>query len=564
MSDADRVEDLLLHWEELREQGTRISPETLCRECPELLGEVSEKVGILEAMYRVPNGVGPEPRAPSGDRSDAALHRVDGYDLIEVIGRGGMGVVYQARQVNLDRLVALKMILSGTHASASELARFQAEAEAVARLEHPNIIQIYEVGNQADRPYLVLEWADGGNLAQHLEGNPLPGRTAAALLLPLAQATAYAHARGIVHRDLKPANILLRRPEGGSGADGPNPSPIPKIADFGLAKRLDVDQGNTRTGAVLGTPSYMAPEQASGRTQDIGPLTDVYALGAILYELLTGRPPFAGSTMMETLEQVRDHEPVPPSRLQPTVAHDLEVICLKCLQKAPGDRYSSAAALASDIQAYLADEPIQARSMTALEQLARVIRHHSLDERIGPVSTTMFTLSPVIFLAHLAIYGIFHASPRFPQIITLTTTLLIIFSPVGILAMHPAIFRLFSRQLRRRLWNVWGSNSLTSFLAMLLFWLTNPPHDPERLLLVYPVLLLLVAKAYFSGADELGFYYVVGCVCCVLAVVTAFVPFWSPLIVSLVASLNMLSQGLFFRAMGKVAARHGLQGANHG
>ena len=341
-------------------------------------------------------------RSRSADLSEIAQdlprHQVAGYDLLQELGRGGMGVVYKARQRNLDRLVALKMILSGTHASVSELDRFQTEAEAVARSSIPNIIQIYEVGSHAGRPYLVLEWADGGNLRNTSMAPRCPPRTAAGLLLPLAQATAYAHARGIVHRDLKPANILLRKPEGEKGVEDPKASLVPKIADFGLAKRLDVDEGNTRTGAVLGTPSYMAPEQAAGRSEEIGPLTDVHALGAILYELLTGRPPFAGSTMMETLEQVREHEPVSPSRLQPSMAHDLEVICLKCLQKSPLDRYASAAALAADLQSYLDDEPIQARGSTALEQLARVIRHHNLDERIGPVSTSLFVLAPVVLL----------------------------------------------------------------------------------------------------------------------------------------------------------------------
>jgi serine/threonine protein kinase len=559
MSAADRVEDLLLHWEESRERGEFLSPETLCRECPALLAEVRDKVRILEAMYEVPNGVGPDVRTSPAVRheivTDAAVHRVDGYDLLEVVGRGGMGVVYKARQVNLDRPVALKMILAGADAGASELARFQTEAEAVARLEHPNIIQIYEVGNHAGRPYLVLEWADGGNLAQLLDGTPLSGRDAAALLLPLARAAAYAHARGVVHRDLKPANILLRKPEGESRGDGPPPPLVPKIADFGLAKRLDLDEGNTQTGAVLGTPSYMAPEQAAGRAEAVGPATDVHALGTILYELLTGRRPFIGTTVMQTLDRVREQEPVPPRLLQPAVAHDLEVICLKCLQKAPADRYTGAAALAADLQAYLDDEPIRARPSTALEQLARAIRHHNLDERIGPASTSLFLMAPWCVLSHLAAYWFWHASPRFPQVITLTSTLAIIFLPVGFMAAQRPILRILTRQQRRRMWNVWGANAVTSFLAVVLFWLTTPAHDPERLLFVYPVLILLVAKAYFAVADDLGIYYVIGGVCCGLAVLTAFVPFWSALIVSFLAGGNMLAQALFFRAMGKAAGR---------
>ncbi len=274
---------------------------------------------------------------------------VPGYEVLGELGRGGMGVVYKARQVGLNRTVALKMILVAECAGGQDRARFKAEGEAVARLQHPNVVQIHEVGEHDDRPFFSMEFVDGGSLAHKARGGPLPPRAAAGLVETLARAMHAAHEYGVVHRDLKPANVLL-------SADG-----TPKIADFGLAKRLDVDAGQTRTGSVLGTPSYMAPEQADGRTKEVGPAADVYALGAILYELLTGRPPFKGETAMHTLFQVLSVEPVPPARLRTGVPADLNVICLKCLEKNPRDRYASAAALAEDLRRFLNGEVIAAR-----------------------------------------------------------------------------------------------------------------------------------------------------------------------------------------------------------
>jgi tRNA A-37 threonylcarbamoyl transferase component Bud32 len=278
--------------------------------------------------------------------------------ILGVLGRGGMGVVYKARQEKLKRTVALKMILGGTHAEAADLARFRAEAEAVARLQHSNIVQIYEVGEHQGRPYFSLEFVEGGSLAQQLAGTPLPAREAAQLTETLARAMQAAHERGIVHRDLKPANVLLT-------GDG-----TPKITDFGLAKQLDADSNQTRSGAIMGTPSYMAPEQAWGRSKvlPIGPAADIYALGAILYELLTGRPPFKGATAMDTVLQVAHEEPVPPGRLNPKVPRDLETVCLKCLHKEPRKRYGTAAELADDLQRFVKGEPVKARPVSVAER----------------------------------------------------------------------------------------------------------------------------------------------------------------------------------------------------
>jgi serine/threonine protein kinase/tetratricopeptide (TPR) repeat protein len=323
--------------------------------------------------------------------------RVAGYDVLEELGRGSMGIVYKARQRGLNRIVALKMILAGSYASARDLARFKIEAEAIAHLQHANIVQIHEVGEHDGMPFFSLEFVEGGSLARMINGTPQPVRQAAGWLLQLAGAMEAAHRAGVIHRDLKPGNILLSlsgdaesaersATKGGTEWQSVLPedsaSPlrlnelVPKITDFGLAKRLEEESGQTRSDTILGTPSYMAPEQAEGRVKDVGPRSDVYSLGAILYELLTGRPPFRGESIMETLSQVRTQEPVAPSQLQPKTPKDLETICLKCLAKEPGKRYPSAGELADDLRRYLAGEPIRARPISTAGRLVRWCRRN--------------------------------------------------------------------------------------------------------------------------------------------------------------------------------------------
>lgn len=262
---------------------------------------------------------------------------VDGYEIGEEIGRGGMAVVYRARQRSLDRSVALKVLLPSARTGPEEETRVRAEAEAVARLQHPNVVHVYEVGERDGCPYLLMEYVDGGTLADRLRGGPPPPAKAAEWAEAIARGIHAAHRRGIVHRDLKPANVLMT-------GDG-----VPKISDFGIARRLDGTGEATRTGVVMGTPAYMAPEQAEGRGKSAGPPADVWAVGAILYEMLTGRPPFTGESALDTLRKVTTDPPVPPSRLQPDVPPALEAVCLRCLHKRPGDRYPTAEALADDL-----------------------------------------------------------------------------------------------------------------------------------------------------------------------------------------------------------------------
>jgi WD40 repeat protein len=297
-----------------------------------------------------------QPRLQPGGREI-----IPGFEVLGELGRGGMGVVYKARQIKLRRLVALKMILAGAHAGTDDLARFRVEAEAVARLQHPNIIQIHEIGDHNGLPFFSLEFCAGGSLASRLHGTPLPAQEAAQLIETLARAMHAAHQQQIIHRDLKPANILLT-------ADG-----RPKITDFGLAKKLD-EGGHTPRGEVMGTPSYMAPEQARGWIDQLGPTTDVYALGAILYEIITGRAPFRAATPMETLQQVLADDPIAPSRLQPRVPRDLETICLKCLQKEPNKRYGGALELADDLLRFRSGETIRARPVSVMERSVKWAR----------------------------------------------------------------------------------------------------------------------------------------------------------------------------------------------
>jgi serine/threonine-protein kinase len=306
--------------------------------------------------------VAPERAGPAG------LPVVAGYEILGPLGRGGTGLVYRARQLKESRMVALKLIKGGAQAEPRDLARFRTEAEAVAHLQHPHIVPIYEVGEHENWAYFALEFVSGGSLARHLAGRPQPAGASAQLVEVLARTMAYTHERGILHRDLKPANVLLT-------ADG-----IPKISDFGLAKHLETEpetaapRNQTQTGELLGTPSYMAPEQTWGRPGEVGTAADVYALGAILYECLTGRPPFQAATPLDTLLQVRSEEPVPPRRLVPSIPRDLDTICLKCLQKEPRQRYPSANALAEDLGRFLGGAPVQARPAGIWERTIRWAR----------------------------------------------------------------------------------------------------------------------------------------------------------------------------------------------
>jgi serine/threonine protein kinase/Tfp pilus assembly protein PilF len=376
-SRPDSLLDLIYNEVRLREEsGETPELDDYCRRFPELAEDLAVQFEVHRAL-RPGQGLVDFSLAGYAEAiGSAPPPAVEGYELLGELGRGAMGVVYKARHLRLNRLVALKMILAGAHAGPRELARFETEAQAVARLQHPHIVQIHAIGDQAGRPFVCLELVSGGSLAQKLAGRPLPSRQAAVLAEVLARAVHYAHEQQILHRDLKPANILLARSDPQRGVPLGSPDEAahyePKITDFGLAKLLDEGPdapgvvGTRNTGGLVGTPPYMAPEQA-GRRADGGRATDVYALGAILYETLTGRPPFVAATVYDTLQQVCTLDPVPPRRLQPAVPRDLETICLACLRKEPHCRYATALDLADDVRRFLDDRPIRQRPPAAWE-----------------------------------------------------------------------------------------------------------------------------------------------------------------------------------------------------
>lgn len=311
----------------------------------------------------------PHDSLPAEEASaDAAIPESDrsfgDYELLGRVARGGMGVIYKARQICLNRIVAVKMMLPGLLVSEAEASRFQNEAEVIANLRHPNIVAVHEVGAHDGQRYFSMDYVEGQSLAAVVRDHPLPARTAARYVKVIAEAIQYAHQQGILHRDLKPSNVLLDK------------AGNPRITDFGLAKRLASDSRLTATGTVLGTPSYMPPEQADGRSRRLGPASDVYSIGAILYELLTGRPPFQAATPLDTILLVINTEPIAPRMLNPKLSRDLETICLKCLEKDPRWRYQSAQDLADDLDRYLKREPIKARRINLLNRGWRWLRRN--------------------------------------------------------------------------------------------------------------------------------------------------------------------------------------------
>jgi serine/threonine protein kinase len=542
MSAADLVSDLLVQWDDLREQGQQVSAEELCRDRPELLPEVKRRIHALESMYRLGDGLrSPEETLASNGRRSGASDEypvVPGYEIEGILGRGGMGIVYRARQTALNRPVALKMILGGGHAGPSERARFRFEAEAVARLQHPNIVQIYEVGEQADCPYLALELVEGTSLAERLKGKALPAREAADIVRTLARAVHFAHQRGVVHRDLKPANILLT---GGSALA------TPKITDFGLAKRLDGTGSQTQTGAVLGTPSYMAPEQAAGKVHDVGTATDIHALGVMLYEMLTGRPPFGGSTLLATLEQVRSKEPEPPRSLQPQVPRDLETICLKCLQKEPQDRYASAQALADDLDRFMKGELIHAQNFTIMNRLARTLNRSQNIGELGNLSGLLLALSPIALLTHLILFLLLRREASYPAASLWATFALFI----------PLVCTALWAQYRRRLFpsgpamqHFWSTRigQLVGLVLIVVVCYQIAAPGGQWQLTVYPLWMVLTGATFFGlGSTHWGRLYVAGLVCFAASLLMLLHLEWAPLELGAVISGLFLTMGLHLR-----------------
>jgi WD40 repeat protein/serine/threonine protein kinase len=404
-----------------------------CDECNELLScEPGESDSLVE-LLRQPSPLDSDDSQPAFGETivlpeDSATRRIrqevsrgvmiDGYTIEDELGRGGVGVVYRAHHLNLKRAVALKVILAGEHSTEEERQRFRLEAETIAKLKHRGIVQIYEVGENDGRPYFALELMEGGDLYDFTERKPQPPRVAAVLCERLAQTIHYAHQQGIVHRDLKPGNVLLDSPteiasentqqSTQSLANAPKPDsverlvPMPKVTDFGIAKQLDSVSQLTQTGTLLGTPAYMAPEQTTGNNSDITASCDIYALGAMLYELLTGRAPFMADNRLDTILMVQQSDPIPPSRLQPSLPSELETICLKCLEKEPERRYESAEALADDLRRFLNHEPIRARRVGLLRRGYLLYRRNQTVANLTAGFLMAVVIGTVVAFASLA------------------------------------------------------------------------------------------------------------------------------------------------------------------
>ena len=446
------------------------------------------------------------------------------YELLKEIGRGGMGVVFKARQISLDRIVAVKMILPGPRANADDLVRFRLEAEANAQLRHPNIVTVHEVGEICGQPFYSMDFVEGTSLSQRLAQGPLPSRQAARFVMLIARALHYAHSHGIVHRDVKPSNILL------------DTCDEPHITDFGLAKRIGADSGCTRTGAVMGTPSYMAPEQAAGKTKELGPPCDIYGVGAVLYELLTGRPPFRSETPVDTIMHVLEHEPVPPRLLNHKVDRDLETICLKCLQKDPKLRYTNAHALAEDLNRYLNGESISARSFNMIDRLTRTLDRSQYDVEFQNWGSMLMWFSVMVFTAQLATFAVVQAAgPRW--LIWICRTLE--FACIGLVFWRHRGRNLWPTSIaERQLWTIWiGYLAATVAVFTVIHLLfahgiltggdSAPRYGPE--LCVYPIAAILSGLGFFvMGSSYWGRCYALGVGFFVLGVAMTYRMDWAP------------------------------------
>ncbi len=355
--------------------GTQPDWQKIAREQPRLVDDLRDLWGAVllaeeaarSSALEVESTQAVTGQAEAGRKAADYPQRFGDYEILEELGHGGMGVVYKARQVSLGRMVALKRMIKGELASPGDTARFQSEAESAARLDHPHIIPVYEVGAREGLPFFTMRLIEGKTLSQRLSGGPMESREAARLLVPVCRAIHYAHQRGILHRDLKPSNILI-------DAEG-----LPYVTDFGLARRVEAEGSLTHSGAILGTPGYMAPEQAAGNRGHISPASDVYGLGAVLYHMVTGRPPFQAATAVDAVLAVLEQDPLLPRLLNPKVDRELEMVILKCLQKPAELRYGSAAGLADDLEAYLAGETVSAHSTGLRLLMARMFRetHHA-------------------------------------------------------------------------------------------------------------------------------------------------------------------------------------------
>ena len=540
MSDEDtnseRLVELIAILTERSRAGQYDEVERLTRENPDLADELRELWTAAQIAEEVARDHDPlathdlSRGAPSRFRGNAiADHQTFGECvLLEELGRGGMGVVYAALQTRLNKVVALKRLIQGDAATPHDLARFRAEAEAAARLDHPSIVPVYWVDSFAGEPYILMRYVEGTTLAKRLAEGPLPAAVAARLLVPVARAIQYAHEHGVLHRDLKPSNILI-------DLEGQ-----PHVSDFGLAKRVDATASLTltQTGAVLGTPSYMAPEQAAAGRGTVGPASDVYSLGATLYQMLTGRPPFLAATPLDTILLVLEQDPVPPRVLNPRADTDLAMIALRCLQKTPSQRYPTAAALADDLDAFLEGRPVSARS-TSLRALAVRLKG---DSHNAAVMENWGALWMCHSAALLVFYGLTTwlywrgVTARWPYVLIFT---------VG-LGGWAAVFWALRRRggpissVERLMAHVWGSGVVALNLLFLAEWLMGLP-----VLTLIPLLAITNGMLFMvKGGMLSGVFYLLAAAVFLTIFPMVWYPQYAPMIFAVVAGACFFVPGL--------------------
>jgi serine/threonine-protein kinase len=542
-SDASLLIGLIDELTAAARQGENPNVQTLAAEYPALAEELHSlwaTIWVTESLARAEGQVplsGEETvQLPSADSSADRFSSSQGpvffgvYQLLEELGQGGMGVVFRARELGRGRIVALKRLLHGAGSRALDVERFRVEAMAAAQLAHPHIVPVFQVGEHEGQPFFTMQYIEGTTLARQLADGPMPGLNAARLLVPVCRAIHSAHDRGILHRDLKPSNILIDR-EG-----------HPYVSDFGLAKRLDLhaDTSLTPSGVSVGTPGYMPPEQAwaaRGRGP-LGPACDVYSLGAILYHMLTGRPPFQAGSPGETLWLVLEQDPVPPRVLNPRVSSDLEMITMRCLQKQPGLRYASAAALADDLEAFIRDEPVSARSTSLRALASRLLgetHHAGVLENWGQL-WIYHSVALLVFFGTTNVLHLAGVTARWPYVLLFT---------VG-LGAWAALFWALRRKggpisfVERQLAHVWGSGIVAINLVFLVEWLLGLPVLSLITMVAVTNSMLFMVKAGILS----GFYYFQAAAVILAILPMTWFPRFAPLIFGTVAAVCFFVTGL--------------------
>ena len=459
--------------------------------------------------------------------------RFGDFELLEELGRGGMGIVSRAREITRGRVVAIKRLLRGPDSTAQDIERFRLEAQSASRLAHPHVVPVFQVGECEDLPFFTMQYVEGTTLARKLADGPMTAADAARLLAPVCRAIHYAHERGVVHRDLKPSNVLI------------DLRGHPYVSDFGLARRIDVDPSLTPSGALLGTPSYMAPEQA-GRASDggkaaVGPASDVYSLGAILYHMLTGRPPFQAATPAETILLALEHDPIPPRALNPRVSPDIEMIALKCLQKSPALRYPTAEALADDLDAFLRGDPVSARSTSLRALAARLLgeTHHAPIAENWGLLWIYHSIALIVFFGATNALLLAGVTERWPYVLIFSVGL------CGWAAFFWALRRRGGpiRFVEKQLAHVWGAGIVAINLVFLVEWLLGlPVLSLSPMIAVTNGMLLMIKGGILSG----GYYLQAALTFLTIFPMVAF-PRFAPVIFGVVASGCFFATGLKYR-----------------